>query len=104
MTQENPLRVLVILSNRNPSWAEACNLPEWLIPLAVQLLKENGIHDTRGDTPPDTRLLAIQRWNVRVLFTFDISNRDYDVNLGHEIGEKQNNLPVVVVHLSSLTK
>lgn len=44
--------------------------------------------------------LAIQRWNVRVLFTFDISNIDYDVDLGHKPEEKQNNLPVVVVHLS----
>lgn len=59
------------------------------------------MYDTRGDTAPDIRLLAIQRWNVRILLIFDISNRDYDVHLGHKIGERQNNLLLVVVHLSS---
>jgi hypothetical protein len=100
MAPENPLRVLVIVSNLSPSWTQACNSPESLVPLAIQLIKEKTSYDALGDTLPDTRLLAIQRWNVRVLFTFDISNIDYDVDLGHKPEEKQNNLPVVVVHLS----
>lgn len=98
--QEISLRVLVIVSNLSPHWTQAGNSPKSLIPLTIQLIKENGLYNAQRNTPPDTRLLATQRWNVRVLFTFDISNRDYDVDLGHKPEQKQNGLAVAVVHLS----
>lgn len=99
MSRESALRVLVIVSNRSSLWQQACNSPEDLISPAMQVLEQHRLFDRPRDTQPDTLLLAIQKWAVRLLFVFDISNKNYNAELGHLL--EQNNLPVVVVHFSS---
>lgn len=99
MPQGNPLRVLVIVSDYSPFWTQVCDSLESLIPIAMQVIKDNNLYDAKANNIPDTRLLAIQKYRVRILFVFDISNKDYDAALGHLA--EQNKLPVVVVHLSS---
>ncbi|KAL5333466.1 hypothetical protein BJX70DRAFT_380907 [Aspergillus crustosus] len=99
MSQESALRVLVIVPNQSPLWHQACSSPENLISPAMQVLEQNGLFNRTRDTQPDTLLLAVQKWAVRLLFVFDISNKDYNAELGHLL--EQNNLRVAVVHFSS---
>lgn len=99
MSRESALRVLVIVSNRSSLWHQACNSPEDLISPAMEVLEQHGLFDRPRDTQADTLFLAIQKWAVRLLFVFDISNKDYNTELGHL--PEQNNLRVVVVHFSS---
>ena len=96
MVRETPLRVLVTVSHESPFWSRSCHS---LIPHIIQLLKDKKLYESNGDTPPDTKLLAIKKWKTRIFFTFDISNEDYDFDSGHKPEEKQNNLPAVVVYL-----
>lgn len=95
MTEKNPLRVLAIVSNKSPVWKRP---PEDIIQLAIQVVNEENLYDAKTTTAPDTKLLAIQRYLVRQMFVFDISNEDYDPEKGHL--SEQNKLPVVVIHLS----
>ena len=92
------LYVLVIVSNQSPFWIQACDSPEGLIPIAIQVIKDSKLYDAQEDGTPDTRLLAIQKWRIRTHFIFDLSNKDYDPALGHLA--EQNKLPVVVAHIS----
>lgn len=95
MTGNNPLRVLAIVSNKSPAWKQS---PEDIIQFAIQVIKEKSLYDEKEITLSGTKLLAIQRYLVREMFVFDISNEDYDPEKGHL--PEQNQLPVVVVHLS----
>lgn len=99
MTQENFLRVLVIVSNRSSFYTQACDSSESLISIAIQVIEDSKLYDAQNNDKPDTRLLAIQKYRVRIFFVFDISNKDYDAALAHLA--EQNNLPVVVAYLSS---
>lgn len=95
MTRKHPLRVLAIVSNKSPAWKQS---PEDIIQLAIQVINEKSLYDQKEITLSDTKLLAIQRYLVREMFVFDISNDDYDPEKGHL--SEQNQLPVVVIHLS----
>ncbi|KAJ5819077.1 hypothetical protein N7474_004668 [Penicillium riverlandense] len=94
----NPIRVLVIVSQRSSRWNKAQNRAEDLVPSAIRLLQNknpgNGFHATVSDT----KLLAIQKWRTRTFIVFDICNTAYDAKLGHL--PEQNQLPVVVAHFS----
>lgn len=99
------MRVLVHVSDKSPHWIQACR---WsascdsqndLALLAVRLIGEEKLYDAQGETP-DIRLLAIRKYRARIFFVIDISNKDYDAKLGHFPEQKQNSLPVIVVHLS----
>lgn len=96
MTRKHPLWVLAIVSNMSPAWKES---PEDIIQLAIQVIKEENLYDIKELTLSDTKLLAIQRYLVREMFVFDISNEDYDPEKGHL--SEQNQLSVVVIHLSN---
>ncbi|CAG7988778.1 unnamed protein product [Penicillium olsonii] len=97
MTQQNPLRVLVIVSHRSSRMPKAQSNPEALVPKAIRLLKSTQLYVPQ-ETHPATRLVAAQKWRTRVFFVFDIGHTAYDAKLGHL--PEQNRLPVVVVHLS----
>lgn len=83
MTQENFLCVLVIVSNRSSFYAQACDSSESLISITHQVIEDSKLYDAQNNDKPDTRLLAIQKYRVRIFFVFDISNKDYDAALGH---------------------
>ncbi|CAG7936389.1 unnamed protein product [Penicillium nalgiovense] len=97
MSQENPLRVLVIVSHRSSQISKAQNNPEALVPKAIRLLKASHLYSPQ-EIHPATKLVAAQKWRTRVFFVFDICHTAYDAKLGHL--PEQNKLPVAVVHLS----
>jgi hypothetical protein len=97
MSHGNPLRVLVIVSHRSSRISKAQNNPEALLPKAIRLLKSTHLYDPQ-ESHPTTKLVAAQIWRTRVFFVFDICHTAYDARLGHL--PEQNQLPVVVVHLS----
>ncbi|KAJ5640310.1 uncharacterized protein N7484_008172 [Penicillium longicatenatum] len=96
MVRENPLRVFGTVSHDSPYWSQPCHS---LIPPIIQLLREKKLYKSTENTPPDTKLLAIKKWETRIFFTFDISNKDYVFDSGHKREEKQNDLPVLVAYL-----
>jgi hypothetical protein len=98
MTGKHPMRVLAIVSNKSPAWQQT---PEDIIRLAIQIVNDENLYDESEISFSDARLLAIQRYLVREMFVFDISNEDYDPQRGHL--PEQNQLPVVVIHLSDRT-
>lgn len=106
MAEEKPLRVLIHVTDRSQYWIQACRWSETsdsqnsLVILALQLIKDEKLYITQQE-PPAIRLLAIQKYRTRLFFAFDISNHDYDAKLGHFPDQKQNDLPVVIVHLST---
>ncbi|CAI7645741.1 unnamed protein product [Penicillium crustosum] len=97
MSQGNPLRVLVIVSQRSSQISKAQNNPEALLPKAIRLLKSSHVYIPQ-EAHPATKLVAAQKWRTRVFFVFDICHTAYDAKLGHL--PEQNKLPVAVVHLS----
>lgn len=96
MALENSVRVLTSVSHESPFWSQPCDS---IIPSIIQLLTDKKLYKSVGDSPPDTKLLAIKKWKTRIFFTFDICNDDYDFKSGHKLEEKQNNLPVLVAYL-----
>lgn len=99
------MRVLVHVTDKSPHWIQACRWSTSCDPqndlalLAIRLIGEEKLYDVQRETP-DTRLLAIQKYRARIFVVLDVSNKDYDAKLGHFLEQKQNNLPVIVVHFS----
>lgn len=98
MVVDKPLRVLVIISNKNPYWAQSWSDSEEILPSTYQILKENNLMQGPSSHQPELRLLAKQRWQTRVFLVFDIANASYDPQTAHL--PEQNNLPVAIVRLS----
>ncbi|KAJ5450740.1 uncharacterized protein N7458_007189 [Penicillium daleae] len=97
MAHPEPLRVLVIVSQRSSLYTQTNTFPEEIVPLAMRLLKKRKMWKTTG-YPAVTKLLAVQKWRSRAFLVFDIANEAYDAKLGHL--PEHNQLPVVVAHFS----
>jgi hypothetical protein len=97
MAHPEPLRVLVIVSQRSSLYTQTNTFPEQIVPLAMRLLKKRKMWKTT-DYPAVTKLLAVQKWRSRAFLVFDIANEAYDAKLGHL--PEHNQLPVVVAHFS----
>jgi hypothetical protein len=98
MMANHALRVLAIVSNKSSAWKQS---PDEIIRIATQVINEADVYEPKRITLSDTKLLAIQRYLVREMFVFDIWNEDYDPEKGHL--PEQNQLPVIVIHLSDRT-
>ncbi|KAL5338249.1 hypothetical protein BJX70DRAFT_367550 [Aspergillus crustosus] len=95
MTRKHPLRVLAIVSNKSPAWQQPS---EEIMQLTIQVINKESLYGQEEITLSNTNLLAIQYYRVREMFVFDISNEDYNAEKGHL--SEQNQLPVIVIHLS----
>lgn len=99
MTQQKPLRVLVIVSQRSALWSKARESAEDLVPAAIQLVKDNQLYSSTHEIlVPAARFVAMQKWRTRIFFVFDICHFSYDPQLGHL--PEHNRLPVVVARFS----
>lgn len=96
MSQE-PLRVLVIVFQKNANWPKAWDSTADLIPVALQVLEDKQLLKDSHNLQSNLVLLSKHKWQTRVMFVFDISNTAYDTEKGHL--PEQNQLPVVVVSL-----
>jgi hypothetical protein len=61
MVVDKPLRVLVIISNKNPYWAQSWSDSEEILPATYQILKESNLMQGPISHQPELRLLAKQR-------------------------------------------
>lgn len=101
--EQRPLRVLVIVSNKNATlWERSWSASEDILPVALGALEENHLLSSNPTENLEMKLLAKQRWQTRVFLVFDISNTSYDAALGHL--PEHNMLPVSIVHLSEKTQ
>ncbi|KAL4894561.1 hypothetical protein BDV59DRAFT_12852 [Aspergillus ambiguus] len=98
MVEEKPLRVLVIISDKNAYWEQSWSSSEEILPAAYQVLEDNKLIHYPHSHQPQTKLLAKQRWQTRVFLVFDIANTSYDPAVAHL--PEHNKLSVVIVRLS----
>ncbi|KAJ5626362.1 hypothetical protein N7510_002671 [Penicillium lagena] len=87
----NPVRVLVIVSQRSSRWKKVQNRAEDIVPSAMRLLQNKNLGNGFHATVSDAKLLAVQKWRTRTFIVFDICNTAYDAKLGHL--PEQNQLP-----------
>lgn len=95
MAEQHPLRVLVIVSDKNTYWDHSWSASEDTCLVALEVLEDNNLLEHTDQ--PQVRLLAKQKWGTRVFLVFDISNTCYDPVMGHL--PAQNKLPVSIVRL-----
>jgi hypothetical protein len=94
-----PMRVFVKVSKESPYFDFAWTRHNDLILAVVKVLEEKDIicKDTRNDSS-SFLAVAVDRYNTRVFFVFDINNLEYNFDEAHLEGK--NDLPVVIVSLS----
>lgn len=100
MAEQDPLRVLVIVLDKNTYWEQSWSASEDTCLVALEVLEDNNLLEHTDQ--PQVRLLAKQKWGTRVFLVFDISNTCYDPVMGHL--PAQNNLPVSIVRLGQKTQ
>lgn len=97
MVEQKPLRVLVIISNKNAYWEQSWSASEDLLPVTLQVLNNNHLLEHTYNLQTQTKLLVKHKWATHVFLVFDISNTSYDPKTGHL--PEQNKLPVAIVRL-----
>jgi len=95
MKEQKPHRVLVIISNENTHWEQSWSASEDTCLVALEILEENQL--LKHIEKPKPRVLAKQKWGIRVFLIFDILNTSYDAAMGHL--PEHNKLPVSIVRL-----
>ncbi|KAF2189288.1 hypothetical protein K469DRAFT_62549 [Zopfia rhizophila CBS 207.26] len=96
--EQKAVRVLLIVSQNSPYWSQSWLSTEDVFPVALKAIRQAGLIG-KGETELPLRLLVKQKWPLRVLIVFDISNNSYNAELGHL--PEHNNLPVLVIHFST---
>ena len=95
MSEQTPLRVLVIISDKNKYWDQSWSASEDACLVALEVLQDNHLLKHIRQLKP--RLLAKQKWETRVFLVFGISNTSYNPAMGHL--PEHNKLPVLIVRL-----
>ena len=94
------MRVLLIISQSSPAWSRSWSSTQDVLPTALDALRKSqflGLRqsDSTKEVEIPLRLLAKQKWPLRVLVVLDLFNESYNPKLGHL--PEHNDLPVCVV-------
>ncbi|KAL2821332.1 hypothetical protein BDW59DRAFT_181235 [Aspergillus cavernicola] len=83
MVEQRPMRVLIIISDRNAYWEQSWCSSEDLLPVVFNILKGNHLLKDTYNHQPRMKLLAKQKWETRIFLVFDVSSTSYGPELGH---------------------